>query len=32
MQRGGYVGFESCWGSPLRLDDVRIYRGGSIGD
>lgn len=32
MQRGGYIGFESCWGSPLRLDDVRIYRGGSIGD
>lgn len=31
MQRGGYIGFESCWGSPLRLDDVRIYRGGSVG-
>jgi len=32
MQRGGHVGFESCWGSPLRLDEVRIYRGGTTGD
>lgn len=30
--RAGYVGFESCWGSPLRLDEVRIYRGGSSND
>jgi hypothetical protein len=30
--RAGYVGFESCWGSPLRLDDVRIYRGGKAID
>lgn len=29
MQRGGYIGFESCWGSPLRLDEVRIYLGGT---
>jgi hypothetical protein len=23
----GYVGFESCWGSPVLLDDVRVYEG-----
>lgn len=28
MQRGGAIGFESCWGSPLWIDNVRIYRGG----
>ncbi|MGD9631846.1 MAG: FecR domain-containing protein [Pirellulales bacterium] len=28
MLRSGHIGFESCWGSPLRLDEVRIYRGG----
>ena len=22
----GYIGFESCWGSPVLLDSVRIYR------
>jgi len=22
----GYIGFESCWGSPVKLDDVRIYQ------
>lgn len=26
MKFGGHIGFESCWGSPVRLDDVRIYR------
>jgi hypothetical protein len=25
----GYVGFESCWGSPVSLDNVRIYEGGA---
>ena len=24
--RNGYVGFESCWGSPVTLDDVAIYQ------
>lgn len=24
--RTGYVGFESCWGSPVTLDKVRIYQ------
>ncbi|MGI9428235.1 MAG: FecR domain-containing protein [Bythopirellula sp.] len=23
---GGVIGFESCWGSPVMLDDVRIYQ------
>ncbi|MEM9351706.1 MAG: hypothetical protein AAGA92_01720 [Planctomycetota bacterium] len=23
----GRIGFESCWGSPVLLDDVQIYRG-----
>jgi hypothetical protein len=23
--RAGFVGFESCWGSPVLLDDVQIY-------
>ena len=23
---GGQIGFESCWGSPVLLDNVRIYR------
>jgi hypothetical protein len=23
---GGYVGFECCWGSPVLLDSVRIFR------
>lgn len=22
----GFIGFESCWGSPVTLDDVRIYQ------
>jgi len=22
----GFVGFESCWGSPITLDDIRIYQ------
>jgi hypothetical protein len=22
----GFVGFESCWGSPVTLDDVQIYQ------
>lgn len=30
--RSGHIGFESCWGSPLRLDEVRIYRGNVVGD
>lgn len=25
----GFVAFESCWGSPVRLDDVRIYASGA---
>ena len=24
--RKGLIGFESCWGSPVSLDDVRIYQ------
>jgi hypothetical protein len=24
--RSGHVGFESCWGSPVLLDSIRIYR------
>ena len=24
--RSGLIGFESCWGSPILLDDIRIYR------
>jgi hypothetical protein len=27
MLRSGHVAFEGCWGSPMRLDEVRIYRG-----
>jgi hypothetical protein len=23
--RSGFIGFESCWGSRVLLDDVRIY-------
>ncbi len=26
MRFGGHIGFESCWGSPVQLDDIRIYR------
>ena len=22
----GFIGFESCWGSPILLEDVRIFR------
>lgn len=22
----GHIGFESCWGSPVSLDDVRVFR------
>lgn len=25
LPRTGFVGFESCWGSPVQLDDVQIY-------
>lgn len=24
--RTGHIGFESCWGSPILLDDIRIYQ------
>ena len=24
--QSGFLGLESCWGSPVRLDDIRIYR------
>ena len=27
MNFGGYIGFESCWGSPVQLDDISIFRG-----
>jgi hypothetical protein len=27
MLRSGHVAFEGCWGSPMRLEEVRIYRG-----
>jgi hypothetical protein len=26
MSSSGHIGFESCWGSPVQLDDVRIFR------
>jgi hypothetical protein len=26
MLRSGHVAFEGCWGSPMRLEEVRIYR------
>jgi hypothetical protein len=28
MPGAGRIGFESCWGSPVLLDNVKIYKGG----
>jgi hypothetical protein len=27
--RGGHIGFESCWGSPILLDCIRIFQSGT---
>jgi hypothetical protein len=27
---GGHIGFESCWGSPVLLDNVRIFRSANV--
>ncbi len=29
---GGHIGFESCWGSPVTLDDIRIFRATDLSD
>lgn len=26
MRKSGFIGFESCWGSRVLLDDIQIYR------
>jgi hypothetical protein len=26
MSSSGHIGFESCWGSPVQLDSIRIFR------